>query len=492
MYVNPEAGMTVPGAHGRSRRESSSGPASVRLDTTRTAGLSALLTDIDAAMVLSWLRRGLWLIVAAGVIGAMAGLAFGTFAPPRYTATVDLIIDPGNLQVVADDVQPSAQQSDAQLLAVESKLRVLTAGTTLADVVAALHLDRDPEFVPASDGGFGKLLGSTPALDPPATIALRALTKRVSASREERSYVATLSVWASTPQKAVSLASAIVAAFKAELAKSDADTVGQVATALDDRLDSLRQAAADATARVEAFKQAHKLVESGGQLTSTISMTQLDTQLLEARARLNDAQAQYQQLAKAGGEGAAGALDSTTMTALRTQYATLKQQVEAMSLTLGPKHPTLVALKSQLAAARQQIDAESNRLVEAAKQSVDRAQASLDALQKQASAAKSAVFTDNAAQAELAQLQSDATAKTAIYQAFLTRAGNLSQRQQINATDVQVITPPVLPDTRSYPPRTVLLIGAGTVAGVLFGAAMAVGLGWLRRMRRRRQFSRYA
>ena len=449
--------------------------------------------EIDLATILVWLRRCIGLIALLAVIGAGAGLAFGTFATPRYTASVDLLIDPGNLQVVADEVLPQAQQSDAQLLEVESKLRILTARATLADVVAALHLDSDEEFAPTSTSGLaGFLGGSAKVPEDPATTALRALVQRVSATREERSYVVTLSVWTASPQKSGDIANAIVKAFKAELVKSDSDAVGQAASALGDRLVALKQAATDSAAKVEAFKKAHNLVVNAGQLTSTISASQLNTQLLDAKAKLNDAEAHYQQLTTGGAAAAnASALDSPTLTALRAQSSTLQQQVDSLSLTLGPRHPTLISLRSQLAAARRQIDDETARMVQAAKQQVDQAQAGLTTLNKQMVTANDTVFTDNAAQVELSQLQSDAQAQATIYQSFLTRAQSAVQRQQIDATNVRVISPPIAPDSRSYPPRTVLLVGAGSVAGAGLGGAIAIGLGWLRRNRRReRNFGR--
>lgn len=469
-------------------REAAAGVAATETEPrprpTPVAGAQApgrAFDDIDAALVLAWLRRSLWLVLGIAVFGAVAGLLFGMLAPPRYTATADLVIDPGHLQVVTDDVLPQAQQSDAQLLAVESKLRVLTAGATLADVVAALHLDGDPEFAARS----GLAFGDSAAPEDASTTALRNLDKHVSASREERSYVVTLSVWSSDPGKSVRITNAVVTAFKDELAKSSADAAGQAATALDDRLASLRDAASTAEAKVEAFKREHHLVESGGQLTSTISITQLNTQVLDATARLNEAQAHYQQLTdnNASDDASAGALDSTTMSALRAQYAALRQQADSLAASLGPEHPTLRAARAQVAAAQAQIKAETTRMIQAAKQQMDQAQAALDALKAQAAMASAHVFDDNAAQVQLNQLERDATAQATIYQTFLGRARTVAEQQQIDTTNIRVISPPILPDSRSYPPRTLVLVGAGGVAGLVLGGLVAVGLGFLRRTR---------
>jgi uncharacterized protein involved in exopolysaccharide biosynthesis len=439
------------------------------------------LADVDTALILAWLRRGLWLILGVATLGAVAGLLFGTLVPARYTATVDLIIDPGHLQVVSDDILPQAQQSDAQLLAVESKLRVLTAGTTLAAVVAKLHLDQDPEFT--SDAGLP--LGSAAVPASPSVIALRNLDKRVSARREERSYVVTLAVWTADPAKSVKIADAVVASFKDELAKSNADAAGQAAAALDERLASLRAAASAAEDKVEAFKREHHLVESGGQLTSTLSITQLNTQVVEATARFNEAQAHYQQLVSGDNadDADANALDSTTMSALRAQYAQLKQQVDSLAASLGPQHPTLRAAKAQLAGAQAQIQAETARMIQAAKQQMDQSRAALDALKAEVTKASANVFEDNEAQVQLNQLERDAAAQATVYQTFLARARNVAEQQQIDTTNIRVISPPILPSSRSFPPRTILLVGAGGLLGLALGAGLAVAFGFWRRIR---------
>lgn len=461
-------------------REASRGMAGARPAPPRATAPAPLPSagPVDVSQVLAWLRRGLWLAVLLAVVFAGAGFAFGTLSKPRFTTSVDLIVDPGNLQVVTDDVLPRAGQTDTQLLAVESKLHVLTSGATLAAVVANLHLDQDPEFVPPAGGLFDA--GATKG--DPATTALRTLSERIKAGREERSYMVTLTVWTESPAKSVAIANAIVAAFRDELAKSDADAVGQAATALDDRLAGLKATVSAAEDKVEAFKRAHNLQENAGQLSSSIAVAQINTQVIDATRALNDAQAHYQQLSAGGSAANAEAGDSTTMSALRAQYSTLKQQVESLAHTLGPKHPSLLALKPQLAAAKHEIDQETARVVRAAKTEVQQAETALATLKQQQASASATVFDDNDEQVQLNQLERDATAQATIYQTFLARTRAVAEQQEINSTNVRVISPPLLPEDRSYPPRTVLLIMGGAVLGLLAGASIAVGLGLLRRL----------
>lgn len=453
------------------------GPASIR-------GL-----NIDMVRVTVWLRARLWWIVLTMILGVVAGLAFGTFSTPRFSVSADLLIDPSNLQLVSDDLFAQDSQSEAQLMEVESKLRVLTSGNVLERVVARLGLASDSEFVePPGPLEFLAGLNGDGNATNASLVALRALSERVKARREERSYLVVLSVWTQDPQKSVVVANAIIDAFKDELAQGESDSARQAADALRDRLAQLKSDVSAAEDRVEAFKRSNGLQSSAGELTSTLSMTEFNTKVLDAQARLVDAETHHRELTASGLDGTASnaANTSATISALRVQYATLKQQLDSMAMKYGPQHPTLRATEAEMVALERQITDELGRIVQAAKTEFDQSKAALAALNDQAAVMRTTVYTDGETQVQLRELERDAKAKATIYEAFLIRAGEATERQRLNSSNVRVVSDPVQPKSRSYPPRTVLLIGLGALAGLLLGGALAVGLGLLGDLRRQR------
>jgi len=60
----------------------------------------------------------------------------------------------------------------------------------------------------------------------------------------------------------------------------------------------------------------------------------------------------------------------------------------------------------------------------------------------------------------------------------------VAEREQIDTTNVRVISPALPPADRSWPPKTVVLLVGGAVAGFVFGMLLAVGVGAWRDMRR--------
>ncbi len=215
-------------------------------------------------------------------------------------------------------------------------------------------------------------------------------------------------------------------------------------------------------------------------------MTQINAKLVDAKARVADARTRYEELTRDTGNAIspASTLQSPTMTNLRGQYASLKQRYDALAMTYGPRYPELINTERQLAGLEQQIVQERARILQAAKVDLDQANAVVAALNAQAASARSAVALDNDAQVQLSDLERDMTAKVAIYNTFLTRSSETSQRQQLDATNIRIISTAIPPIGRSWPPKTIVLGAAGGIAGMGLGMALALGFGYLGAWRR--------
>lgn len=437
--------------------------------------------------IFTWLRDGIFWILAAVAMCVAGALVYALMATPRYTVYTDIVVDPSNLNVVSDDVFTTNPQRDAQLLEVESKLRVLTSRNVLARVIEDLRLAQDPEFVKPDPLAFLKaLLGRADSPGDNEVAAMRALSERVEARREERSFVVVLKVWSEEPAKAVTLSEAIVAAFEQELFESAAESAGRVADNLKQRLDELRQNVTDAERRVEEFRRANGLQSSNGELVSNQLSVELNTQVLEAQQRLIQAQSRFNQMSTAierGQTASASVFGSDEMTGLREQFNTLQQQIGAIERTYGPRHPRMVSALSERATVEGAMGREARRILELARADLAREQAAFDALRGKADEERANVFTDNAALVQLRDLEREARTRATIYETYMARTQQIAERQQIDATNVRVISRPVPPQARSWPPRTVLLLAAGAFAGLCLGVGAALGLGLWRYIR---------
>lgn len=438
-----------------------------------------------------WLYAGWKWILAGIVLCTAAALLFALATTHRYTVFTDIVVDPANLNVVNDDVFATNPQRDAQLMEVESKLRVLTSRNVLARVIENLRLTQDAEFVkPDPLAPIKAILGLREEEGDRSVAAMRALSERVDARREERSFVVVLAVWSEDPAKAVTLSEAIVAAFEEELFLSAADSAGRVADNLKERLDELRENVTQAERRVEEFRRANGLQQAvgsiNGELVSNQLSGELNTQVLEAQQRLIQAQSRFNQMSTAierGQTASAAVFDSEAMTGLRGQRNALQQQIGSVERIYGPQHPRMISVLSERSALDGAMDREARRILELARAELAREQAAYDALRGKAESERDNVFTDNAALVQLRDLEREARSRATIYETYLARAQQVGERQQIDATNVRVISPPVPPKARSWPPRTLILLVAGAILGAMLGTGLALGLGFWRCLR---------
>ena len=116
------------------------------------------------------------------------------------------------------------------------------------------------------------------------------------------------------------------------------------------------------------------------------------------------------------------------------------------------------------------------RLAQAARGDYERAQATRQALLARLNGLKQEAVTTDQALVRLRELEREVEASRAVYQAFLTRSRETSEQERVNTTNVRVLSEANLPNKRSLPPRTIIVLGLA----LAFGAAAGAGLGFVR------------
>lgn len=456
-------------------------PAEEPVTLDRIAGFM----ELDLRRILVWLREGVKLTLAVAIMGAVAAFAWGQLVPRTYTVTTDILVDPASFQVINNDPFASASESNVPLFSFGSKVRILTSGNVMMRAVKELELASDPEFYRPSSG-LGSFFGRNARGEVDRnTAALATLQKQVSIVTDENSFIASLRVSAQTAGKAIEISKALVDAFQEELATADAQNAARTALALTNRLDDLKRDVLDADARVEDYKRANKLsIGDNGRLVSAQTLSQLNTEIIAARSRAINAQASYEELRKAGNSLLGGqAAVSPALTVLLQSAGLLQQQYDDQAAILGARHPSIVRLKARLASVQQQVEAELERARSAAKAELDKANATLTELSSKMLDLEDSTFDDSQSQVELRELERDVAAKTAVYESFLSRAGQITEREQINTNNIRVISDALPPPSRSWPPGSIVLLILGGLAGLVLGIGLSVMRGIVLDMR---------
>ena len=445
----------------------------------------APLAQIDFGKTITTLWRGRWTIIASSLVGLLLALVFIAVAPRQYTSATQILIDPTDLLAVGNGATSTAPQSDAGLLQVESQVRVLGSDAVLRRVVSALNLDKDPEFAgPRSPlralsedllGVIGFRRDS--ATDDTTLTALTELRRRVVVKRDERTYVVEVDVTTRSGEMSARIANAIADAYLAEQTQIRADAARQVSQSLSGRLKDLKDRVREAEEKVEDYKARNNMIGANGQLVTDQQLTDMNNQLSAARGRTAEAKARLDQVTlvqKTKDENGAfpAALLSPTITALRTQYAEVMRREAEQMTTLGPRHPAVLDIQAQADRLRHMIDTEIDRTAVAARTEYESAKASEATMAGNLKALEGNTVDINQAMVGLRELERDAQASRDIYQAFLVRARETGEQEQLDTKNIRVISRADLPLRRSSPPPSILI----ALGALLLGAATGTGI----------------
>ncbi len=233
----------------------------------------------------------------------------------------------------------------------------------------------------------------------------------------------------------------------------------------------------EAEEKVEAYKAQNNMVGANGQLVSDQQLSEMNNQLGAARARTAEAKARLDQVTlvqRTKDENGAfpAALQSPTIVALRGQYAeVMRREAEEMT-TLGPRHPAVLDIQAQAERLRHMIDNEIDRTAVASRTEYESAKASEQTITNNLKVLEGNTVDTNQAMVGLRELDREAQASRDIYQAFLARARETGEQQQIDTKNIRVISKADMPLRRSSPPSSLLI----ALGALLLGAAAGTGI----------------
>jgi len=446
---------------------------------------------IDPMKVIGGVARSKKLIAATTLAGALLGVLVALSMPKEFEATTELIADPRNLQITDHDLTQSGIASDTTLAIVENQVRVLTSSTVLDQVAKKLNLFDDPEFNGQGQGfpGVMTLIRSVLSRDdaPGAqgedrlhAIVIRNLAESLTVERGAKTFVISIGAKTESGEKSALIANTMADVFLQTYGKMQSDTAGRATDELTGRLDELRKAVETAERKVETFKAEHDLVDAQGRLISDDELVKLNDQLTVARARTLELNAKAASARAVSVDSVvAGTLpeeiSSDAMNDLRSQYAKLKQEADRADVRLGPRHPERLALDAQLAGARERIAAELRRIASSLQTELKRAVQLEQQLASRLAQLKVRSGDVNGDLVTARELERDANAKRAVYEAFLLRAKQTSEQKDINTANISVISKAYPPLDPTGPSRALTAL-----VGLLLGFASGVGLGAMR------------
>jgi len=420
------------------------------------------------------LRRRFLILLTVALLTAVT-FVYTLLTPALYSSTAQIIIDPQDLQVVTNDVNPSRISPDGGITQVESQVSVAQSNSVLLRAIAATDLTHNAEFNGQGvlDRWLGMVFGSGDGDRTAET--LDALRRRLAVKRDDKVLVLNIIVTAKSADLAAKLANAIAQAYLDDQAAARSTAAADASNAISARLEDQRKRVEQAANAVETYKAEHNMVMAGGNLVSDQELTDLNTQLTAAQARTAQLKAQVDQLRQQGSapDATSEAMRSPVIASLRAQEATLVDQISQFGTSLGPRHPSMISAQQQLSDLRKLISRELGRLVTAADTDYQRALANQKELQAKVASLKGKSLDTDQASVRLRELQRDLDALRTVYANYLQRAQETREQTNVNSTNARIISQAMPALKKSWPPKGLLLFGA-IFGGLALGVGMAL------------------
>ncbi|GHC67628.1 GumC family protein [Limoniibacter endophyticus] len=449
-------------------------------------GWNPLIDPVDVVM---GVIRSPLIIALFTILGAVAGVFIALSTPKLYESVTELLVDPRNILIVERDLTQSQLPSDATLAVVENQVRVLTSSIVLNKVVDTLSLDEDPEFNGRGSNSLSirglieDLVSTTTGQsneDRRHALAVEGLAKAISVARGDRTFVVTINARTQNPEKSALIANTMAEVFLDTTGELQQSTARRANREIEARLGELRQTTEDAERAVEQYKAANDLVDAQGRLITDDEIVRLNEQLTNARARALELAARAESAQGASIDDVLGGtlpeqVSSNVLGELRAQYSSVQQEVDRLAIRLGPRHPQRQGAEAQLAGIRSQIQNELRRTAGTLNIESRRAQALQEQLQARLDELKERQTRVSSELVHLRELERDASAKRSVYEAYLLRSRETTEQQDLNTTNISIISPAYPPLQPTGPSRSTIA-AALTMVGLLVG----IGIGILR------------
>jgi exopolysaccharide transport family protein len=433
------------------------------------------------------LRRR-WRLVAGtpAVLGLGALIYLIFISTTLYTATSTVFVNLRRASAVeSNQTQVETSNFGTDDATIDSEAMLIQSVAVLQRVVERQNLIDDPEFNPpataldrikqifktsSSEGGIS-------AKDAAIARAVDILQRRTKVARQGTTFLVEINASSESPRKAASIANTIADAYFDEQvgAKNDATKIG--ANWLNGQLDELKARVVASEKAVEDFRAANNLTVSQGVTMNDQQLTDLNNQLIAARAQTAETRAKFEQaqpLARNGGDpgGIGAAISSDVIARLRTQYAEIaKSEAEQLS-KYGPRHPSIANVHAQLRDTQRLINEEIKRILQSTRHDYDVARSREASLQQSLDQLQGVASSSGQSQVRLRELQREAEANRTLYESYLARFKESTAQQSLQMPDSRVVTKAGIPIAPSWP-KTTPIFGLAIILGLGIGCVLA-------------------
>ncbi len=418
-----------------------------------------------------------WIILVAAIVTVLA--TFVTLRMPKvYKAVTTLEYDPDPSNPLGSQVEGFSDVSRflASREFFETQNLVMQSRAVSERVVEQLGLQASADFFGQADNPDWK----------PVSVAAAAgrLQSKISVDPIKETRLIRLAVRDHDPERAATLANAIVAAY---IEKSLEDRLGTTTAAADwlaQQVESTGGALVNAENALHDFKQQHNVLSLSLEDRQSLlaqEIREYNERLTNTRAHRIELEAHLARLNAAREDPEAvqeGESDSDSeLQTLRTSIREKETERASLSVRYGNAHPDIRGLDSEIASLRKSLAGQIGAMVKVAQGNLLEAKAVEDGLSKAQERAQQAGLELNRREIEYSRLSREQETNSQLYQLLLQRTAEADLTRLLHTTHLRIVDRALVPGS-PVSPVIPLNVAAGLLLGLLLGLALAWLLHW--------------
>lgn len=462
--------------------------------TTKPAlpSMSGAGARVEIRDLLRMFNRRKWhLISVTALVCVLTGLVLLQLTP-EYRASALVMLDTRKAKVTNTiDVLTGAT---VDISAMQTELEVLRSASLLGRVVDKLHLGNDPEYGGAQATPMRALLqdvrrsltrwvasphtsnSSTAQANEngPRNRAIAVLTRNLVTTARGRSYVISLAVDSSDPQKAKRIVEAITDVYIVDQLQAKLDANKRAAEFFNERLDELKRNVEASERAVASFREKSGLTVSRDTNITNQSLAELNSQLIQARAQRADRESRLVALQQAARNpatlgGVTEVMANSLISSLRAQEAEVARRVGDLNQRYGDNHPRMLQTRAEQGQIQARISAEVAKIISSLQGDAEAARSKEQELQAQVNSLEQRAGGLGQNEVELRQLEREAQSTRSVYEDFLKRSKELREQQDLQQPDARILSPATVSNAPVFPRYELTMIAAVAV-GLALGA----------------------
>lgn len=389
--------------------------------------------------------------------------------PPRYTATVTLVVDSSRIDPTMGFSMPAGVGGDY----LNTQLEIIQSQAVALRVVRDLKMAEDPsaeKYWIEDTGGQGSI----------EDWLAKGLLKRLTAEAGKQNSIITISFTARNPDQAAAIANAFAQAYvhtNLELRVAPAKEASEWFSA---QIAELKANLEKAQARLTEFQRAKGIVNPDDRFdVENTRLAELSGQLALAQSQAIDALSRKRQLDQFTKEGRnpealPDAIGNALINSLKQQLIGAEAKLTQLAGQLGKNHPEFQRSAAEVEQIKRQLNVELETLAAGVANTARVAQAKEADLRAAVAAQKARVLALNKekGQDDMAVLTREVESAQKAFDAASQRFSEVRLESRISQTNVAILNPAVRPVEPTFP-NWFINIPLSLVLGTMLGVTLA-------------------